>query len=220
MSLEIPTNPVYHTSVEQKLHSKNAAKIYRYGSPKIRDQLRDKCRMRVREARQANFSKRRLTNITEEFDIDKLLREELASLESDLRLQEEIYKELRDEMNEWFVQELEAEEISLIKAADEDENNNHVICPICEQYNLLFVTANEQEGSNIFKCTCGVSFNNDAKPLALRQVLHSQIDVHEQNCTANLTFFLEPQSAYGAKTDACVNSLCAMCDECDYFYSF
>lgn len=41
MSLEIPSSPVYHTSVEQKLHSKNAAKVYRYGSPKIRDQLRD-----------------------------------------------------------------------------------------------------------------------------------------------------------------------------------
>lgn len=41
MSLEIPSNYVYRTSVEQKLHSKSAAKIYRYGSPKIRDQLRN-----------------------------------------------------------------------------------------------------------------------------------------------------------------------------------
>lgn len=220
MSLEIPSNPVYHTSVEQKLHSKNAAKVYRYGSPKIRDQLRDKCRMRVREARQANFTKRRLAIVTEEFDLDKLLREEVANLESDLRLQEEIFKELRDEMNEWFVQELEAEEISLINAADEDANNNSVICPICQQCNLSHTVAEEKEGTNIFKCTCGVSFNNAAKPLALRQILHSQIDVHEQNCDANLTFYLEPQSAYDVATDASVNSLCAICDKCDYFYSF
>ncbi|CAD6996878.1 unnamed protein product [Ceratitis capitata] len=110
MSLECPKDPEYHTSVQQKLHSKNAAKVYRYGSPKIRDQLRDKCRMRVREARQASFNKRRLNSIAENLDIDKLLREELANLEDDLVLQEEIFKELRDEMNEWFIQELEAEE--------------------------------------------------------------------------------------------------------------
>ena len=84
------------------------------------------------------------------------MREEVANLESDLRLQEEIFKELRDEINEWFVQELEAEEISLINAADEDANNNSVICPICQQCNLSFVSTKEKDGSNIFKCTCGV----------------------------------------------------------------
>lgn len=85
-----------------------------------------------------------------------MLREELANLESDLRLQEEIFKELRNEMNEWFVQELEAEEISLINAADDDENNNSVICPICQQCILSFVSTEEKEGNDIFKCTCGV----------------------------------------------------------------
>ncbi|XP_054743086.1 RIP-like protein [Anastrepha obliqua] len=225
MSLECPLNPVYRTSVEQKRHSKSAAKIYRYGSPKIRDQLRDKCRMRMREVRQAHFSRRRLADITEEIDLDKLMREELASLESDLRLQEEIYKELRDEMNDWLVQELEAEEACLMDAAYEDSNDITVICPICEQNNLSGTFSNEyQENIACFSCKCGVSFNYSAKPVELRKTLHAQIDVHEQKCEAKLTFFLEPQSVRNdgeiQTADAGVNNLCAICDKCDYFYSF
>ncbi|XP_017476320.1 PREDICTED: RIP-like protein [Rhagoletis zephyria] len=224
MSLECPTSPVYRTSVEQKIHSRNAAKVYRYGSPKIRDQLRNKCRLRVREARQANFSRRRLADITEELDLDKLLREELANLESDLKLQEEIYMELRNEMNEWFVQELEAEEASLIDAADADNNNASIICPICQQRNLSSTSSDKkQESGTLFNCKCGVHFNFSAKPFELHKILHTQIELHGQRCDANLTFYLEPQSVVNVmvKTDdSAANNLCAICDKCDYFYSF
>lgn len=41
MSLECPSSPVYHTSAEQKLKSKNAAKLYRFGTPKLKDLLRE-----------------------------------------------------------------------------------------------------------------------------------------------------------------------------------
>lgn len=41
MSLECPSNPVYNTSVEQKIKSKNAAKLHRYGATKLRDILRE-----------------------------------------------------------------------------------------------------------------------------------------------------------------------------------
>ncbi|XP_004519294.1 RIP-like protein [Ceratitis capitata] len=216
MSLECPKDPEYHTSVQQKLHSKNAAKVYRYGSPKIRDQLRDKCRMRVREARQASFNKRRLNSIAENLDIDKLLREELANLEDDLVLQEEIFKELRDEMNEWFIQELEAEETFLIDAADDDNNDKTVICPICQQKNLNSIAPEDNKQANyLFKCTCGVSFISSFAPQNLRKFLHTQVDAHEKNCIMNLTFYLEPRTA-----DAGSNNLCAICDKCDYFYSF
>lgn len=34
-------NTIYHTSAEQKLKSKNAAKLYRFGTPKLRDLLRE-----------------------------------------------------------------------------------------------------------------------------------------------------------------------------------
>ncbi|XP_067625565.1 RIP-like protein [Eurosta solidaginis] len=224
MSLDCPTSAVYHTSVEQKLHSKNAAKVYRYGSPKIRDQLRDKCRVRMREVRRMNFNQRRLVDIAEEIDLDKVLREELAALENDLRLQEEIFKELRDEINDWFIQELEAEEASLISAVDNDVIS--VLCPICQQSIITCTIPTEVEGaesSNRYHCKCGISFNFPGKPKDLHKKLYTHIDMHEQKCDANFTFYLEPQSVGKADMptdDTSANNLCAICDKCDYFYSF
>lgn len=34
-------NTMYHTSAEQKLKSKKFAKLYRFGTPKLRDLLRE-----------------------------------------------------------------------------------------------------------------------------------------------------------------------------------
>lgn len=43
MSVLCPSSPEYRTSAEQKWKSKNAAKVYRYGTPKLRDVLREVC---------------------------------------------------------------------------------------------------------------------------------------------------------------------------------
>jgi len=66
-----------------------------------------------------------------------------------VKLDEEIYNEIINEMNEWFIQELEHEELYLIDL----EKDNSIICPICQKCHLkteLGFTSNK------FKCDCGV----------------------------------------------------------------
>ncbi|KAI8119929.1 RIP-like protein [Lucilia cuprina] len=133
MSLECPSSPVYHTSAEQKLKSKNAAKLYRFGTPKLRDLLREKCRIRVKEARQMGFSHNRPEGAAgEQISLKAILRQELAELEHDITLQDEIFHELEDELNDWFADQLEEEQNYLIEVAVSQD----LVCPICQVSNL------------------------------------------------------------------------------------
>ncbi|XP_055857466.1 RIP-like protein isoform X2 [Episyrphus balteatus] len=151
-SIHCPPSPIYHTSVEQKKHSRQAAKQFQFGSPKLRELLREKCRSRVREARQSKFDGiRSVTKPGANTLVGKILRQELADLETDLDLQELIYRELIDEMDMWFVQQMEEEEEYLINVGDADDI---VFCPICQKAEL-----NQVAESKIIMCQCGVSFN-------------------------------------------------------------
>ncbi|XP_037941328.1 RIP-like protein [Teleopsis dalmanni] len=197
MSLNCPTSPVYRTSAEQKLQSKNAAKRYRYGNKLLRDTLREKCRIRIRDARQLGFEQSRLL-------MQQVLRDELAEIESDLKLQEEIYKELEDELNDWYLEQFEEEEKYIINVGEDSA----AFCPICQRATL------EPSGvSKIISCKCGSSFFYDGVFNELVTKLQSKVEKHEQNCAQRLIFFIEP-NIYNQ------NILNAMCDSCDFFCNF
>ncbi|KAM7351564.1 RPA-interacting protein alpha [Cochliomyia hominivorax] len=204
MSLKCPSSPVYHTSAEQKLKSKNAAKLYRFGTPKLRDLLREKCRIRVKEARQMGFSQNRPEGSAgEAISYKDILRQELAELEYDITLQEEIYNELEDELNEWFVDQLEEEEDYLIEVAVSQD----LVCPVCQVSNLVIFQA--KTGGFNYRCKCNANFNFPANMESLRAKLSHCIDEHEQNCLTKLNFFVNPLT----------QQLEGICDNCDYFCS-
>ncbi|EDW04786.1 GH22474 [Drosophila grimshawi] len=52
--MQSPSSVVYNTSVEQKRHAQEVAKRQRLGAPKLRELLREKCRIRIINARKDN----------------------------------------------------------------------------------------------------------------------------------------------------------------------
>ncbi|XP_075149499.1 RPA-interacting protein alpha [Haematobia irritans] len=205
MSLECPTNPVYNTSVEQKLKSKNAAKVRRYGSEKLRDMLREKCIIRAKEARQQCYSLVRIGEdgkaILSKDTIQDILRQELAELEHDIELQNEIYHEILEEFNEWFVQEFENEANYLVEVAE----SQALVCPICQVKNLVAYQAKDQRFN--YRCKCNANFFYSSDTTALHSNLLAHIDTHEKKCITKLNFFVNPITS----------QLEAICDNCDYF---
>lgn len=99
----------------------------------------------MREARQCSFEKSRCL----EAKFNLILRQELAELEQDINLQEEIYKELIDEMNEWFVEQMQLEEMYLIDVAESDA----LLCPVCQESNLQQLE--RVADGFLYKCVCG-----------------------------------------------------------------
>ncbi|XP_013108611.1 RIP-like protein [Stomoxys calcitrans] len=207
MSLECPSNPVYNISVEQKLKSKNAAKIRRYGNEKLRDMLREKCIIRAKEARQQCYSQTRIDedakSLLSKISISDILRQELAELEHDIELQDAIYNEILDEFNEWFVQEFEDEANYLLEVAESQD----LVCPVCQVNNLVAYTTKDQHFN--YRCKCNANFLFASDSGSLHSELLARIDAHEKNCLSKLNFYVDPLNS----------QLEALCDNCDYFCS-
>lgn len=61
--MNVNASPTYHTSIEQKVRARNCALILKNGSPKLRDLLRENCRIRMKQSRENAFSTARNTTI-------------------------------------------------------------------------------------------------------------------------------------------------------------
>lgn len=204
-SVSCPTSPVYKTSVEQKKHSLQTAKKHQFGSPQLKELLREKCRSRVREARQTKFDGiRGVGKSVGNTLVEKILREELADLEADINLQEIIFQELIDEVDEWFVQQMEAEQEYLINVGEAEDTI--VFCPFCEKSELKVAGDH-----TLVVCECGVSFNFQTSVGDLDESLKKTFAQHESNCNQMLNFFVEE-----CGSERILN---AMCEYCDYFKS-
>lgn len=78
----------------------------------------------------------------------EILRQELAELEHDINIQEDIYQELVTELNDWFIDQLENEEKYLFEVAD----SHDLVCPVCQLSNLVIYPCNEFELN--YRCKC------------------------------------------------------------------
>ncbi|KAL7741935.1 hypothetical protein ACLKA6_012146 [Drosophila palustris] len=186
-------SPIYHTSAEQKRHAQNVAKQQRLGMPKLRELLREKCRIRIINTRKNNVDGNRKIQLA---DLDNILRLELNELDEDLKLEEHIYEELLSDVNEWYaLQEQHVEELFTELEADP------IICPVCLKKPL-------QRLNYLYKCECGVQFEHAADESQLQQLIQQRINEHELSCTQALVFFIEALPA------SC--RLFAICGSCDY----
>lgn len=79
--------------------------------------------------------------------ISNILREELADIETDITLQDKIFKELIEEVNEYLIQQFEDEQSYLSKIEDASD----VFCPICQKSTL------ERNNKTLYSCVCGIS---------------------------------------------------------------
>lgn len=61
--MSINASSTYQTSIEQKIRARNCALMIKHGSPKLRDLLRQNCRIKMKESRENAFSSARSTTI-------------------------------------------------------------------------------------------------------------------------------------------------------------
>ena len=71
--MNINASPTYQTSIEQKIRARNCALMMKHGSPKLRDLLRQNCRIKMKQSRENAFSSAR--NVTIEKRVSKLINQ-------------------------------------------------------------------------------------------------------------------------------------------------
>ncbi|XP_055544435.1 RIP-like protein isoform X2 [Wyeomyia smithii] len=191
--------PVYHTSAAQKSRSKIAAHRFKYGSPKLVDLMREKCRLRIKEARNEHLLKKRNIVLDDKALLGLIVREELSEIEKDIELQELIYQELMAETNEWLFQEYERSENYMIDEYDQEV----VFCPVCQKNQL------QKLDDQRIQCSCGISIKYAGSLGSFGGFLWCTVHEHGARCEEILHFFVEPHSVCG--------QLNVFCPGCDYY---
>lgn len=136
--------------------------------------------------------------------MSKILKEEILEFESDIERQEQIYREIMEEADQWLYEEMElAEEIAIDRLLDGDE----IFCPVCQKANL------KQAADTVISCPCGIrfAFNQDLR--ALHSHILNLVAEHEMSCTSRLVFFAEPSPSAGCD----FSSLNAYCVNCEFY---
>ncbi|XP_023177477.1 RIP-like protein [Drosophila hydei] len=195
--MQCPSSPIYNTSVEQKRHAQSVARQQRLGMPKLRELLREKCRIRILNARKDCVDGNRKVQLSE---LEAILRLELKELDQDLELEQHVYEELLSDVNEWYAlqeQHLEA----LYIEPDTDPKDLDLICPVCLIKSL-------QRFKSLYTCKCGARFEHAADKIQLQQLIKQKVNDHELSCTQALRFFIESQPTG--------NLLFAICGSCDF----
>ncbi|XP_055640489.1 RIP-like protein [Toxorhynchites rutilus septentrionalis] len=196
--------PIYHTSSAQKMRSKNAAHRFKYGSPKLVEMMREKCRLRIKEARNEQIFRKRNIVQEEKALLESIVRQELSELEKDIELQELIFQELISETNEWLFEEYEKSETYMINGFDQEA----IFCPVCQKNEIGKLEA------GLLQCLCGIKirFSGSIEQFAIN--LKNTIAEHEIRCAAKMQFFLEPVLGSDAGQ---LNAYCPVCDYCKMF---
>lgn len=125
-------------------------------------------------------------------------------MEKDIALQEEIVKELVENLDAWMVLELEKEENYLINS----EESFEVLCPICQKHSLY----SSRESTQIYNCSCGqtISFNGDLNELKFK-INKSVLDHESKQCNEIIRFFVEQKDK--------LHILSFFCPNCDFYGS-
>lgn len=187
-----PTN--YITSPSHKQESKEAAhNRFKYGSPKIRDLLRQKCRIRMKEQRNNNFLRKRNLCDEERIMFRGLLREGIVEIETDLQLQELIYEEMLVELDDWITEDFNY----LIELNDLEE----VICPMCQKRAV-------EQRENVIMCLCGFQTTEFSEISKFGDHIKLKVLEHEIKCSEQLSFFSEPKGSHSSL----INAVCMTCD--------
>lgn len=201
--MNINASPTYQTSVEQKIRARNCALMLKHGSPKLRDLLRQNCRIKMKESRENAFSSARSATIEKRQLIKTIVKEELMNqeMDHDITLHENILQEIFDNWDSWQNEEYEREFMALT-----DTDENRIFCPVCLK-NLLTLK------ENIISCNCGLRLYYPKSLSEFYGTILMNVKIHEERCLDKLTFFTEPKDGFN------VLGLNAFCASCDYYSS-
>ncbi|KAG4070222.1 hypothetical protein HA402_003912 [Bradysia odoriphaga] len=188
------------TSIAQKIKERNTARQLRFGSPKLRDHLRQKCRSRIKESRVTSFDNNRAF---ENDFLSRIVKDELREMDIDIELQAQFYAEIEQEILQWTIEEFERENDYLFN------DGPTFFCPFCQKSELNFHSA---EVDQMVCQRCGIQFKCLGTPDQFHELLQRRLVQHELICVENLNFFVEPIAP-----NAAVQGLNAICMECDFY---
>nr|XP_003708081.1 PREDICTED: RIP-like protein [Megachile rotundata] len=215
-------------TVAAKLRNKDAVNKMKNGSPKFQEVFRERCRQRMREKRRQLFNKSRfgLEINSEEIQdtLSQIVRKELTDLATTdldpalnpfspiisepLNPEEamELENEILNEEEQWILQEYEKmsqEEIELL-ALSADQENEEVICPICQTSNLA-------ENARQVTCTsCDFKVNGSISIKDLGYLINKCANTHSTICREPPGFLALPENNM---------SLYLVCDKCSTWMS-
>uniref|UniRef100_A0A7G3ALX6 RPA-interacting protein C-terminal domain-containing protein n=1 Tax=Lutzomyia longipalpis TaxID=7200 RepID=A0A7G3ALX6_LUTLO len=181
-----------------------ARRIMLCESPVLRDMLRQKCRIRMKEARAHAFNRHRNLMESDQVMMTKIFKSEISELDRDIEAHEEVIQELMNEADQWLFEEVEKADEDLI--SHYESGSVQVFCPICQK-NLL-----QQQGSTI-SCPCGMRFIFENGLERFHEIIQMKVVYHETFCDKVLQFFKEPKFEEG------FYSLSAICNYCEYMTS-
>lgn len=206
-----------------KMKNRECANKIRYGSPKLQEVLRERCRKRMRERRSEFLNRSRFSRSINSDDVEvlgEIVRKELSFIaDTDLdpivnpfisreveQLDPEdalvLENEIIQEEAQWIVQEYEKmmnEEMESFALAADDEVNE-VICPICQKCNLT------QRGKTVDCESCKLTLDCSVTLMELKLLIKNHVDNHSAQCTALPGFLLIPEND--------TSSLFIICDKC------
>ncbi|XP_055295363.1 RIP-like protein [Sitodiplosis mosellana] len=173
------------------------AMVHRINADKLRDMLREKCRIRVRESRSNKFDVSRTFLENEKQWLTDMLKGQLTELEMDLLLEDTMLQELIEEQYQWILEEYERSlhDIDLTG----DTKSILVMCPIC-QICELHIT------NHLLHCKCGFQQAYSGTLEDFWKKVQSNVVAHEEKCLSKLLFFLDPNES----------ALNLMCNNCDF----
>lgn len=79
--------------------------------------------------------------------MQQILKEEILEFESDIEKQEQIYREMMEEADQWLYEEMEFVEERIIDQLLEVSDN---FCPVCQKSNLI------SHRDSLITCDCGI----------------------------------------------------------------
>ncbi|XP_055376556.1 RIP-like protein [Condylostylus longicornis] len=199
----------HKVDAEQKIKAKKAAYALlnhvKNGSPKIKNLIREQCKLRIKQSRLERFEQSRMLNSKHKMLLTDLLRLEVAEIEKDIEMQDLIFKEILEEAENWFIEELGNQLNNQEKYLVEINEQFVAFCPICEKSQL-------ELRKDELKCSCGISFSYRKSLENFVSEVHDIIHTHELQCEKMLSFYVEP-----ANSEESLRPLTCICFDCDYF---
>ncbi|XP_044742675.1 uncharacterized protein LOC123305114 [Chrysoperla carnea] len=195
-------NLLLSPSNRAKMRAKTAAMKIKHGSPKLKEVLRNRCKIRMKEQRSKSFDQARKTA-----PFESILLQELEDFDFDKEY--DIYMNCKsNDFNEasqsgeddWIMNEIDRI-ISVDEAALEQMLEHKVICPICQKGELELIT---NEIAVCMACNESLPAPNGLEDF--ESCINKAIQLHNNAQCMSIPGFV--------KLPDCISNLYLVCEDC------
>ncbi|XP_028160815.1 RPA-interacting protein [Ostrinia furnacalis] len=187
---------------------KNLRKKQRSSPMELKEKIRKNYKDKIQNCRETLMNRFRGT--VEEFALHNTLTEiynnmfDLSNVpqvdHEDVEVLEEIKNELIQEEMDWYLEEYEKSQVDVDWSTIEQENN--VICPICQKKNLCL------ENCDLTCLHCKITIKTDKSLADVKKSILYSLEKHSALCNHEFQFVLVPESH-----ESHIYLICSGCQE-------